>query len=72
MSKVVLKWSKKQNEFIAKYPAMQNRNGSIVAKAFLYMMTDFEKSIKNDLRTYLTEGGFDADSFTITVKVKKP
>ena len=71
-------WSKKENDWVGKYP---NRNGKIVTGSFFTMITEFEKFMSynwkgertdfKDFRTYLEEGGFDPDTFKISVKLKK-
>ena len=78
--KVTVKWSKKENDWITRYPEWKNRNGRITGGAFFHMITQFEKWMSKDwegkptgfksLRHYLSEGGFDPDTFTISVNAK--
>ncbi len=72
--KVTLKWSKKENDFIARYPEWKNRNGRITGIAFGNMIRVFEESMSKNwkgektdfttLRKYLSDGGFDSRPFT--------
>lgn len=76
--RVVVKWSKKENDWISKYPEWPNRNARITGNAFFTMIQEFEKFMRSNwegkptgfisLRQYLKDGGFDPDSFTIFVK----
>jgi len=83
MEKVTVKWSKKEQDWISKYPEMPNRNGRITGNAFFLMIQKFEEFMRTDwegkstgftsFRTYLKDGGFDPDSFTISVnKIHEP
>jgi hypothetical protein len=75
--KVVVKWSKKENDWLSKYP---NRNGRITGNSFFTMIKQFEEFMSKDwqgkptgftsLRDYLSDGGFDPDTFTISVHAK--
>lgn len=75
--KVTVKWSKRENDWISNYPS---RNGRITGNAFFDMIQKFEEFMSKDwqgkpteftnLRDYLSNGGFDPDTFTISVKEK--
>lgn len=77
MKKVKLKWDKKENDWVGDYPT---RNGKILLNSLFSMIRDFEKTMQTNLkgeptdfttfRDYLEKGGFDPDSFTISVKLK--
>lgn len=77
---VTVKWSRKQKEWISKYPEWENRNARITGNAFFEMIRAFENFMSKDwegkptgfknLREYLSSGGFDPDTFTISVKIK--
>lgn len=81
MEKVTVKWSKRENDWEAKYPETENRSGRICSNAFFTMINQFEEFMRTDwegkptgfksLRQYLIEGGFDPDTFIISVKQKK-
>ena len=78
--KVTVKWSKKEKCWISKYPEWKNRNGRITGNSFFNMIRLFDESISKDwegnptqydsLRDYLDKGGFDPDTFTISVNAK--
>lgn len=78
--KVTVKWSKKENDWQSKYPEWENRNARIPGNAFFSMISYFEEKMRSnykgeptgfkDFRTYLSEGGFDPDTFTISVCAK--
>lgn len=78
--KVTLKWSKKEKDWQSRYPEWENRNGRITGNAFFEMIRKFEQSMSKDwegkptgfvsLRKYLEDGGFDPDTFTISVSAK--
>ena len=65
--KVVLKWSKKENEWVCKYPEMPNRNGSITAKIFLSFIKDFENKMNCDFKKHLESGWLNPKSFIVKV-----
>lgn len=65
--KVILKWSKRENEWICKYPEMTNRNGSVTAKIFLNFIHNFENKMNCDFRTHLEKWWLNPDTFTIRV-----
>jgi len=79
--KVTVKWSKKEKDWVSKYPEWKNRNAIITGNAFFDMIRKFEEFMSKDwegkptrfksLREYLSEGGFDPDTFTISVHAKK-
>jgi hypothetical protein len=81
MDKVTVKWSKKESDWQSRYPEMPNRNGRITGNAFFTMIRVFEESMSKDwegkptgftnLRDYLKSGGFDPDTFCISVKKLK-
>jgi hypothetical protein len=68
--KVTVKWSNKEKDWVSKFPEWENRNGKITGNAFFTMIQEFEKFIGKDLRGYLSSGGFDPDTFTISVNAK--
>ena len=78
--KVTVKWSKKEKDWISKYPEWENRSAIITGNAFLEMIRRFEEFMSKDwkgnpteftsLRNYLSNSGFDPDTFTISVKAK--
>lgn len=68
--KVTVKWSKKEESWISRYPEWQNRNAKILGNNFFGMIEEFEKYKGKSLREFLEEGGFDPDTFTISVKAK--
>ena len=79
--KVTVKWSKKERDWITRYPEWKNRNGRITGCSLLHMIAKWEEFHSKDwegkptgfisLRKYLEEGGFDPDTFTISVNAKK-
>lgn len=81
MEKVTVKWSKREKDWQSRYPEWENRNARILGNSFFNMIRVFEDSMSKDwqgkptgfksLRDYLSEGGFDPDTFTISVKAKK-
>lgn len=78
--KVTVKWSKKEKDWVSKYPEWENRNARITGNAFFDMIRKFEEFMSKDwqgkptgftnLRDYLSNGGFDPDTFTISVNAK--
>lgn len=78
--KVTLKWSKKENDWVTKYPDWPNRNAKITGNSFFGLIREFEKFMSKDwegkptgfttFRDYLSSGGFDPDTFTISVNAK--
>lgn len=78
--RVIVKWSKKENDWISKYPEWKNRNAKIAGNAFFTMIDQFEKLMRTNwegkptgfvnLRQYLIDGGFDPDTFVISVKAQ--
>lgn len=66
---------------MSRYPEWENRNARIMGNAFFDMIKQFENSMSKNwegkptgftnLRDYLSNGGFDPDTFTISVKAKK-
>lgn len=78
--KVTVKWSKKEKDWVSRYPEWPNRNARITGGAFFDMIRKFEEFMSKDwegkptgftnLRDYLSSGGFDPDTFTISVKAK--
>jgi hypothetical protein len=77
---VVLKWSKRERDWVANFHNSETSNGRPVVNSFLGMVTDFERLMRQDcfgkptgftnLRDYLEGAGFDPDTFTISVKSK--
>lgn len=78
--KVTVKWSKRENDWVSRYPEWENRNAKIAGNAMFNMIRKFEEFMSKDwegkptgfksLRDYLSEGGFDPDTFTISVNAK--
>lgn len=78
--KVTVKWSNKEKDWVSKYPEWSNRNGRITGNAFFNMIRKFEDFMSKDFegkpteftnfRDYLSSGGFDPDTFTISVNAK--
>jgi hypothetical protein len=78
--KVIVKWSKKENDWQSKWPEWENRNAKITGHAFFDMIRKWEEFMSKDwegkptgftnLRDYLSNGGFDPDTFTISVNAK--
>lgn len=78
--KVIVKWSKKENDWQSKWPEWVNRNAKITGHAFFDMIRKWEEFMSKDwegkptgftnLRDYLSNGGFDPDTFTISVNAK--
>lgn len=81
MKKVTVKWSKREKDWQSRYPEWENRNARITGNSFFIMIQKFEEFMSKDwqgkptgftnLRDYLSNGGFDPDTFTISVKAKK-
>lgn len=79
--RVTVKWSKKENDWVSRYPEWENRNARITGNAFFGLITEWEKFMSKNwegkptgfksLRDYLSDGGFDPDTFTISVYAKK-
>ena len=72
--KVTLKYSKARKEFIVRYPEYTNPNGNITGLFFSHIY-DLAQSKANDLgyeslRDYFDKGGFDIDTFTISINAK--
>lgn len=77
-NKVVLKWSKKRKDWEVNHPEWPSRNADIIGDALFEMIARFEKFMSTNwegkptgftnLRDYLERGGFDPDTFTISVK----
>lgn len=68
--KVTVKWSKRENDWVSKYPEWENRNARILGNNFFTMIQEYEKCKGESLRQVLINGGFDPDTFTISVKAK--
>ena len=78
--KVTVKWSKKESDWFSKYPEWENRNARITGNSFFVMISKWEEFMSKDwqgkptgfvsLRQYLSDGGFDPDTFTISVNAK--
>jgi len=78
--KVTVKWSKKEKDWVSKYPEWENRNARITGNAFFDLIRCFEDFMSKDyqgkrtdftnFRDYLSSGGFDPDTFTISVNAK--
>lgn len=80
IEKVIVRWSNKEKDWQSKYPEWENRNARIVGNSFFTMIRLYEEFMSKDsegkptgfksLKQYLTDAGFDPDTFTITVKTK--
>ena len=68
--KVIVKWSTRENDWVSHYPEWENRNARILGNNFFEMIKEFEKWKGESLRQVLINGGFDPDTFTISVKAK--
>ena len=79
MEKVVLKWSKKNKDWVCDYP---NNNGRTIGGDLFMMIRKYNDYVSKDdngnptnhpqLRQHLEALGYDADTFTISVKKKRP
>jgi hypothetical protein len=79
--RVIVKWSKKENDWQSRYPEWENRNARITGNSFFDMIRKWEEFMRKNwegkptgfksLRQYLEDGGFDPDTFTISVYAKK-
>ena len=73
--KCIIKWSKKERDYEVHYP---DRNGRIIGKAVFGMINRWEDFMRKDwqgnptdfkdFRTYLREGGYNPDTFKITIE----
>jgi hypothetical protein len=64
---VKLRWSTKENDWIAKYP--DNAGKSLVGILFDMLKTEGHRiNWEEDLKTILQDRGYDYKTFTITVK----
>lgn len=78
--RVTVKWSTKENDWQSRYPEWQNRNARIVGNSFFNMIRKFEEFMGKDwqgkptkfksLRQYLSDAGFDPNTFSISVYAK--
>jgi hypothetical protein len=68
--KVTVKWSKREGDWVSHYPEWENRNARILGNNFFTMIQEFEKWKGESLRQVLINGGFDPDTFTISVNAK--
>ncbi|MGA9651902.1 hypothetical protein [Pedobacter sp.] len=78
--KVTVKWSKKEKDWQSRYPEWENRNARIVGNQFFNMIREYEEFMSKNwegkptgfttLRDYLSQAGFDPDTFTISVNAK--
>lgn len=74
--KVTAKWNKKEKDWFYRYPEYKNRNGRITAHFFdeIIRMADeyCQKHLnKNGIRDYFKSGGFDPDTFTISINARE-
>lgn len=63
--RAIVKWSKKENDWVCHYP---DRNGRIFGNNIFSMIKDWEKFMREDFREHLRKGGYDPDSFRVSVK----
>lgn len=68
--KVTVKWSRKENDWLTRYPEWENRNARILGINFLSMIQEFEKFKSDNLRNVISNAGFDPDTFCISVNAK--
>lgn len=72
--KVTLRYSKKEKDIVTSYPEYKNRNGKITANILYTFYEMAEKYAKEngykDLREYFDKGGFDFETFTISINAK--
>ncbi len=72
--KVTAKWSKKENDWLIRWPEYKNRNGKITANFISGMIEYANNYVKQlgckDLRDYFESGGFDPDTFEIKIHAK--
>lgn len=72
--KVTLKYSKSKKDFISRYPEYKNRNGEITGLFFTSLYQLAESKVIDlgyeSLRDYFDKGGFDIDTFTISINAK--
>lgn len=72
--KVTLKYSKSRSEFILRYPEYTNRNGKITANfisgIFDFAQKEVERLGYKNLKDYFEVGGFDVETFTISINAK--
>lgn len=72
--KVTLRYSKRQKDIVTSYPEYTNRNGKITANILYTFYEIAEKYAKErgckDLREYFDKGGFDFETFTISINAK--
>lgn len=68
--KVIVKWSKREKDWLSRYPEWENRNAKILGNNFFMMISEFEKWKGEHLRKVISDAGFDPDSFTISVTAK--
>ena len=78
--KITLKWSKKERDWISHWPEWENGNARAVSHCFFNMIRKYEEFMSynwegkrtefKSLRDHLIEGGFDPDTFTISVNAK--
>jgi hypothetical protein len=68
------KWSKKESDWIFRYPEYKNSNGRITAKFISGMIETADNTVRSlgyeNLRDYFEKGGFDPDTFTISINAK--
>ena len=73
--KVTLKYSKKEQDFITKYPEYKNRNGRITGNFLLGLLELAEETVisrgNESLRDYFDKGGFDIETFKISINAKQ-
>lgn len=73
--KVTAKWNKKEKDWFYRYPEYKNRNGRITAHfldTIIHLAEEYAiKELKcKSLRDYFEGGGFDPDTFTISINAK--
>lgn len=72
--KVTLRYSKKIKDIGLTYPEYTNRNGKITANILLHIYQMAENYAKEsghkNLKEYFDKGGFDFETFTISINAK--
>ncbi len=68
--KVTVKWSKREKDWVSKWPEWENRNAKILGNNFFGMIREYEEWSGKKIRNIISEAGFDPDTFTISVKAK--
>ena len=68
--KVTVFWSKKEQDWMTRWPEWENRNAKILGRNLLGMIEDFKNPNGENLRDFLRTSGFDPDTFSMKVHAK--